>query len=541
MQSELALLLVAALLLPALLIALVPRRWLVLAMLVWPFAPLLSLPVLELWQRLAHPDQHYPPGTLFYGLALVGPLVALPWLATCLLGYGLGLALRRFNHALRPRSRPAAARTAPARPAAARPAPAAIAAPAPRRRQVFSRRIDARGPAAEDWLFRDAGISGDGLTISGIPVWPQPWGRLDLPSFDLPDPAYPGHSHRMDRYEIGPPDRRVGFAAGEASNGVWLFFTATVFPITASGTSPDGRLEWQERLGEEISPGRFDSLHSWYALLDTANGEVLAQFGGWSGIALTLDAGRRPVLTLTRPGLSAEFTFDMEARSFAYAGQSRPLDLLAAFVDEVRIGRGSAEPDGSRRASSPGGRLRVDLLPIEWSNSHWVMTPRVSDLRSGTVLLDLERSDCHCQGMDFPGPDTVRLSILRYTNHLGFSLTIDPEDDSYAIEPSAGGAYTVGAGTGASRGPLRELALALAPLTAFDQPRPGAGQRPAGATVLRPAGGLAGMAAWRKAVAILAAALAVLVLVAMTARTFDTTPHVVLTRMPAMPPPPSRP
>ncbi|HEV7229113.1 hypothetical protein [Brevundimonas sp.] len=73
------------------------------------------------------------------------------------------------------------------------------------------------------WRSIHVGVEGDGVTISGLPVWQHQWRPVRL-SVELPHPAHRSQRHRYDVYEIGEPPNAVRFAAGELSNGVWGFY-----------------------------------------------------------------------------------------------------------------------------------------------------------------------------------------------------------------------------------------------------------------------------------------------------------------------------
>jgi hypothetical protein len=65
---------------------------------------------------------------------------------------------------------------------------------------------------------------------------------------------------------------------------------------------------------------------------------------------------------------------------------------------------------------SPDGTIRVDFDWVEWRNSQWVRTPRVTDLVSGAVVLNLWGSDWDATAV-FPQARVVRLQMTRF--HFG--------------------------------------------------------------------------------------------------------------------------
>lgn len=120
-----------ALCIPAAIAASMPRRWRVLALILWMLSPVILLLVLggiEAARNPAHADL----GKLLYGLAFIGSLLGLPWLLACLIGFALGSLLRRK------RAAPVATAPVPAAPPAPAPPPRAwgvrpIIKPTPRR------------------------------------------------------------------------------------------------------------------------------------------------------------------------------------------------------------------------------------------------------------------------------------------------------------------------------------------------------------------------------------------------------------------------
>ena len=74
--------------------------------------------------------------------------------------------------------------------------------------------------------WKSAGITMDGqpFRLGGLNVWRHKWSRLAEEAVELPHPSYPKQLHRMWQYEIQDGNKRVRFAAGELSAGVWGFY-----------------------------------------------------------------------------------------------------------------------------------------------------------------------------------------------------------------------------------------------------------------------------------------------------------------------------
>lgn len=104
-----------ALCIPAAIAASMPRRWRVLALILWMLSPVVLLLVIGGIEAARDPAQA-DLGKLLYALAFIGSLLGLPWLLACLIGFALGSLLRRKRV-----------------PPAATPVPAAPSAPPPPR------------------------------------------------------------------------------------------------------------------------------------------------------------------------------------------------------------------------------------------------------------------------------------------------------------------------------------------------------------------------------------------------------------------------
>ena len=192
----------AALAVPALLGAFLPCGWRWKAMLLWLVSPAFVYAVLITREIAARPPEPNDFHNAMLGFSLISALFLIPWLLASGLGFAIGLGIGRI---LRSADAPSAE---PLRPAV----PSFVPPPQP--------------PVLEThgWRSVHIGFSDDGLKIGGQPVWKQEWRPSGEPSLMLPHPAYPDQSHRFDIYAIGESRKRVRFAAGELSNGVWGFY-----------------------------------------------------------------------------------------------------------------------------------------------------------------------------------------------------------------------------------------------------------------------------------------------------------------------------
>ena len=101
---------------------------------------------------------------------------------------------------------------------------------------------------------------------------------------------------------------------------------------------------------------------------------------------------------------------------------------------------------------APDDSLRVELLAVEWSNSHWVNSPRVIEVATGRVLLDLWGTDWDAEP-SFPRERCVILALRRYRSRIHLSALLDLASDSFTIHEQHPRPSSVG--------PLETIASAL--------------------------------------------------------------------------------
>lgn len=207
-MTSLWLQLLVGIVVPALLIAFVPRRWLLRILVCWLGSPLILFMVLVKAEVVVRKAFESSIGQALYGLMLVTPVLAIPWLLMCLAGFGLGIGIRRF--------------TVPAfdRPALLSP--------------VVLQSNPTPTPAQPDqrWHAVHVGVGNDGLEIGNLGVWVQTWRATTQAPVALPHPQRPTQLHLFDCYEISEERHVVHFAAAEVSNGVWAFYVP-VYPSLA--------------------------------------------------------------------------------------------------------------------------------------------------------------------------------------------------------------------------------------------------------------------------------------------------------------------
>jgi hypothetical protein len=64
-------------------------------------------------------------------------------------------------------------------------------------------------------------MEGQSLQVGGLNIWDHRWVRKSDDPVDLPHPTYVHQRHRMFVYEVSADGKKVIFAAGELSAGLW--------------------------------------------------------------------------------------------------------------------------------------------------------------------------------------------------------------------------------------------------------------------------------------------------------------------------------
>jgi hypothetical protein len=435
--------LVLAIGVPALIALWVPLRWRICALALWIAMPLLVLLVLggtEIASGKASPADL---DKLFFGIALIGSVLALPWLAACGLGYGLGAFLRRL---LGPS--PVQADTVrvptPDQPEAP-PESVAYTRPAP----------DPTTPtlsAPSGWQAAHIGFDHDDLVLDGLPVWSLSWREEAREPVMLAHPAYPTQLHRFRIYTVDDGTRATRFAAAELSNTVWGFYRWIVPADAASGASADGALRYEHDLGP-LRAGRYDAVSPIARLWNAATGALLFDGSAWTSSRIVPQSDGSMLLSLEQNEQQTIFRIDPATGTFrdlAGVPGMRPVTELAAEAAAARAACDDPANTYLSRWIAPDGSMRVDSQAVEWSNTHWVRSPRVLEIATGRVLLDLWGTDWDAS-VSFPNRATIRLSLRRYHFGGGAEAEIDLAADR----------YTVFGRRGATSGPLVQLPAAL--------------------------------------------------------------------------------
>jgi len=448
MVTELGWLAVGALAISALLIAVVPRRWLGRTMLAWAVLPLIAYVGVIAWESASRPATDISLENAILGFSLISAIFIIPWAIACVVGFAIGFGVR----ALIRRRMPETATREPESAVAATPL---AAEPLAVIETISASETDDKRSDAAAWRQAHIGFSNDGLKIGGFDVWSLPWRSVDLPSLQLAHPAYPEAMHRFSIQEIQDGQNVVRFAASELSNGVWGFYVPRHYLSAVSALTADGSLRYEQRAGE-IGEGP-QAPGSWAALIDTSTQRILVDCAAWPASRISGNADGSLFLRLEQDDGETLLRIDPVARSFRDQGENgpeRPLDELADSVAESRRARADLPRGPHYRHISPDGTIRVETEAVEWGNSQWVQTPRVIDTASGRVVLDLWNSDWDAS-ISYPGNRRVALDFRRYHFSGDLAIELDLENDTYRITREPGGTG------GLPSGPLAEAAEAM--------------------------------------------------------------------------------
>ena len=425
----------AGLAIPALLAMFVPRRWLVTTLATWSLLPLIVVLVLFLNEVVHTPSELAEPDKILLALLFYGGFLIVPWFVMSAMGFGVGLALRRRGP----------------RPAAPTRMPPQITPTTPP--QAPARQVSPPPPAPE-WRARHIGFERDGLILDGLDVWGSQWRQRGTATVELPHPAHPQQRHRFEIYEAGEAAQTRQFAAAELSNGVWGFYTRADAEHARTGTSTDGSLGFENRYPDPAG-GHPAQLAPTGRIWRVATGEALADGSAWTSSHVIPEADGSLLFALRHHDNDALFRLHPKTASFSVVGERRPDEPLGQLAEAVaralQTSIDNAKAYGALRLS-PDGSIRVELTAVEWSNTHWVNSPRVTEVATGRVLLDLWNTDWDAV-VSFPVERCVTLDLRRYYAGGPCQASLHLATDQFVIFDDTPGPPTLG--------PLSELGPAL--------------------------------------------------------------------------------
>jgi hypothetical protein len=302
------------------------------------------------------------------------------------------------------------------------------------------------------WQAAHIGFDHDDLVLDGLPVWSLPWREEASEPVLLVHPAHPAQQHEFTIYHIDDGTRATRFAAAELSNSVWGFYRWVVPADAASGTSADGSLRYEHDLGP-LRAGRFDATCPIARLWDKATGTCLFDGAAWTSSRVVPQADGSLLLALDYRGRQTIFHIEAAATGFSDLLRPQAVFPIADLATAAAAARADCDDPANAylsRRIAPDGSILVDLQSVEWRNSYWIRSPRVIEIATGRVLLDIWGLDWDAS-VSFPRRGVVRLDMQRC--HFGGGAEAEIE--------LAGNCYTILDRLGAASGPLVELPAAL--------------------------------------------------------------------------------
>lgn len=214
-----------------------------------------------------------------------------------------------------------------------------------------------------------------------------------------------------------------------------------------------GPIRYEHAAGPPVA-GCADAAPPRARLVDVATGVVLFDGTAFGASRVLPQEDGSLLLLMEQNDRQSLFRIDPAAERFrdlAGGGPDRPLGALADAAAAAHAE--SLDPVNCYvgRRIAPDGSMIVELQAVEWGNTHWVNSPRIVEVASKRVLLDLWGSDWDAV-VSFPRAGAVRMSMRRYHEGGGLEAEIDLERGVYGIFERDGAA---------SEGPLAGVAKAL--------------------------------------------------------------------------------
>jgi hypothetical protein len=77
------------------------------------------------------------------------------------------------------------------------------------------------------WKLVSIDVEGAEVILEGVNLWGHQgkWRRTGEDHITVAHPSYPAQRHPMFVYELVLPSKKIRFAVGEFSNGVWGFYS----------------------------------------------------------------------------------------------------------------------------------------------------------------------------------------------------------------------------------------------------------------------------------------------------------------------------
>ncbi|TCH99217.1 hypothetical protein EJV46_07885 [Roseococcus sp. SYP-B2431] len=225
----------------------------------------------------------------------------------------------------------------------------------------------------------------------------------------------------------------LGFSAGLRMRGLLGRIMPAAAPPEEEEEAPSAALVPVVRESTILGILRHDRGPEGVRLLDDTTGALLADLSGWLRSRLLPQPDGGVFLHLSVNATDSLYRLDLEDRTFRDLGEDgpdRPWEELAAAIEEDRAL--ALGPWPRMRRLSPDGTIRVEFEAVEMGNTLWAYSPRVIDLVSGRVVLDLRGTDWDATA-DFPGEHRVALGLRRFRGGRSFAAELDLRQGTWRI------------------------------------------------------------------------------------------------------------
>ncbi|NQZ11521.1 MAG: hypothetical protein HRT35_30590 [Algicola sp.] len=81
----------------------------------------------------------------------------------------------------------------------------------------------------DNWQYHDINFERRTKPINRVNIWRLQWRDGDSGTFEVPHPQHTHQRHTLHPYFVQTKGKRVLFAAGEASNMVWIIYVPSMF------------------------------------------------------------------------------------------------------------------------------------------------------------------------------------------------------------------------------------------------------------------------------------------------------------------------
>jgi hypothetical protein len=215
--------------------------------------------------------------------------------------------------------------------------------------------------------------------------------------------------------------------------------------LPQSGVSADGSLRFENRT-PDLAGAHPSRLAPTAYLWDAATGAPVADGSTWTSSRITPQPDGMLLFSLRHRYHDALFRLNGARRTFRILGEPGSDKDLAQLAEAIaRAHQASLDKANTYMGVriAPDGSLRIDLVAVEWFNSHWVHSPRVTEVATGRILLDLWNTDWDAEVI-FPRERCVSLALRRYQSRIHLRADLDLASGRFIIFDDAADTHTMG-------------------------------------------------------------------------------------------------